>query len=68
MNVIMDIPPRSTSYIDRRWVMGKDRDRMYHFRHFDPISESFSDLSIFEFEAEPWSLKRRLFAELKKRP
>lgn len=62
-NTIMDIPPRSYSYLDRRWVMGKDRNRIYHFRHFDPFTESFSDLSVFEFEEEPWSLKRRIFGE-----
>ena len=62
-NTIMDIPPQSYRYLDRRWVMGKDRNRIYHFRHFDPFTESFSDLSVFEFEEEPWSLKRRIFGE-----
>jgi len=60
---IMDIPPRSTSYLNRRWVMGKERNRIYHFRHFDPITESFSDLSVFEFEDQNWSLRRRIFGE-----
>lgn len=62
-NTIMDVPPRSTSYLNRRWVMGKDRNRIYNYRYFDPFTESFSDLSIYEFQEQSWALKRRIFGE-----
>lgn len=63
INEIRDIPPRSTGYVDQRWVMGKERNRFYYYRHFDPFIDMFSDLSIYEFEPETWSMKRRYFAE-----
>ncbi len=62
-NEIIDIPPRSYSQLDQRWVMGKERNRIYYYRHFDPNIPAFSDLSIYEFEPDSWSLKKRYFAE-----
>ena len=62
-NEIIDIPPRSYSQLDQRWVMGKERNRIYYYKHFDPSIPAFSDLSIYEFEPESWSLKKRYFAE-----
>jgi len=62
-NEIIDIPPRSYNQLDQRWVMGRERNRIYHYKHFDPSIPKFSDLSIYEFEPESWSLKKRYFAE-----
>ncbi|MCJ7581820.1 MAG: LPS export ABC transporter permease LptF, partial [Candidatus Aminicenantes bacterium] len=62
-NEIIDNPPRSYSQLDQRWVMGKERNRIYYYKHFDPSIPAFSDLSIYEFEPESWSLKKRYFAE-----
>jgi len=62
-NEIIDIPPRSYNQLDQRWVMGKERNRFYYYKHFDPSIPAFSDLSIFEFEPESWTLKKRYFAE-----
>jgi LPS export ABC transporter permease LptG len=62
-NEIIDIPPRSYNQLDQRWVMGKERNRIYYYKHFDPNIPAFSDLSIYEFEPDSWSLKRRYFAE-----
>ncbi len=60
---INDIPPRSYSHLDQRWVMGKERNRIYYYKHFDPYIPAFSDLSILEFEPDSWSLEKRYFAE-----
>jgi LPS export ABC transporter permease LptG len=62
-NEIIDIPPRSYNQLDQRWVMGRERNRIYYYKHFDPSIPKFSDLSIYEFEPESWSLKKRYFAE-----
>jgi len=62
-NEITDIPPRSYSQLDQRWVMGKERNRIYYYKHFDPYIPAFSDLSIYEFEPDSWSLEKRYFAE-----
>jgi len=62
-NEINDIPPRSYSHLDQRWVMGKERNRIYYYKHFDPYIPAFSELSVYEFEPDSWSLKKRYFAE-----
>lgn len=62
-NRINDRPPRSYSYLDRRWVMGKDRNRIFHYRYFDPIATAFSQITIYDIDPETWSLKRRVYAD-----
>jgi LPS export ABC transporter permease LptG/LPS export ABC transporter permease LptF len=59
---ILDIPPRSRNYLDRRWVMGKNRDRIFHYRYYDPVTSTFNNLSIYDLDETTWSLKKRLFA------
>jgi LPS export ABC transporter permease LptG len=59
---INDAPPRSHSYLDRRWVLSKDKNRIYHYNYFDPQKTAFSQLSIYDFDSS-WSLKRRIFSE-----
>lgn len=60
---ITDVPPRSYSYLDRRWVLGKDRSRIFHYNYFDPQKSVFSELSIYDFDSSSWSLQRRIYAE-----
>ncbi len=62
-NEIIETSPRSYNQLDQRWVMGKKRNRFYYYKHFDPNIPAFSDLSIYEFEPDSWSLKKRYFAE-----
>ncbi len=62
-NEINDLPPRTYSNLDRRWVLGREKDRIYHYRYFDPIAEAFSQISIFELDPEAWALKKRVYAE-----
>ena len=62
-NEINDRPPQSYNQLDQRWIMGKERNRIYYYKHFDPNIPAFSDLSIYEFEPDSWSLKKRYFAE-----
>ena len=62
-NKINDIPPRSYSYLDRRWVMGKDKDRIYRYNYFDVIASAFSQLSIYDIDSSSWEIKRRIYAD-----
>jgi len=62
-NEINERPPRTYSNIDRRWVLSREKDRIYHYRYFDPIAAAFSQISVFELEPESWNLKRRVYAE-----
>lgn len=60
---INDIPPRTSGQLDRRWVLSKNKARIFHYRYFDPISSSFSQISVFDIDPKTWELKRRIFAE-----
>lgn len=62
-NKINDVPPRSYSHLDRRWVMSKNKDRIYYYRYFDPIASAFSQLSIYDIDPASWSLERRIYSE-----
>ncbi|MCG2816319.1 MAG: LPS export ABC transporter permease LptF [Candidatus Aminicenantes bacterium] len=60
---IRDVPPRSYSVLDRQWVMGMERDRIYHYLYLEPLTSSFSNLSILELDSDSWSIRRRIFTE-----
>ena len=59
---INDAPPRSHSYLDRRWVLSKNKNRIYHYSYFDPQNSAFGQLSIYDLDSS-WSFKRRIFSE-----
>jgi LPS export ABC transporter permease LptF/LPS export ABC transporter permease LptG len=59
---ILDLPPRSYSYLNRHWILGNDKDRIYHFEHYEPGSATFSRLSVFDIDPAAWTLARRSFA------
>ncbi|RLE06049.1 MAG: LPS export ABC transporter permease LptF [Candidatus Aminicenantes bacterium] len=58
-NRINDLPPRTYSQVDQRWVMSQTRQKMYYYRYFDPLAAAFSQIMIFEFNPTSWSLKRQ---------
>lgn len=60
-NKINKNPPRSYTHLDRRWVMGKDKQRIYHYNYFDPSNAVFNKLFIYEFNEHSWSLKKRFY-------
>jgi LPS export ABC transporter permease LptG/LPS export ABC transporter permease LptF len=62
-NQINDIPARSYSFLDRRWVLSRNKNRIYHYSYFEPASGAFSQLSVFDINPASWSPVRRLFAE-----
>ncbi|MFQ6037869.1 MAG: LptF/LptG family permease [Candidatus Aminicenantales bacterium] len=60
-NEITNVPARSTSYLDRRWVLGRNKSRIYHYRYFDSLSSTFSQISVYDIDPESWLLRRRFF-------
>ena len=60
---INDAPPRSYSYLDRRWVLSKEKNRIYHYNYFDREKSVFSQLSIYDFDPLTWSFQRRTYSE-----
>lgn len=62
-NRITDLPPRSYSYLNRHWVLGRAGDRIYHYDYFEPGSSTFSRMSVFDIDPGRWAIARRFFAE-----
>ncbi len=62
-NKINDVPPRSYSYLDKRWVLSRDKDRIFYYNYFDPASSVFSKLSIYDVDLSTWSFKKRIYSE-----
>jgi len=62
-NQINDVPARSYSYLDRRWVLSNNKSRIYHYTYFEPATGAFSQLSVFDIDPSSWSLVKRLYAE-----
>ncbi|MEW5901346.1 MAG: LptF/LptG family permease, partial [Acidobacteriota bacterium] len=62
-NTINELPARSYNFLDRRWVLSRDKARIYHYSYFEPTTSVFSQLSIFEIDPVAWTLERRLTAE-----
>lgn len=55
-NKINDVPFRTISFLDRRWVLSQDGHTIYHFSFFDPISAVFYKLHLFRINPESWQL------------
>jgi LPS export ABC transporter permease LptF/LPS export ABC transporter permease LptG len=62
-NRINDRPARSYNFLDRRWVLSKKKDRIYHYSYYEPISGVFSQLSVYDVNLASWSLERRIYAD-----
>jgi LPS export ABC transporter permease LptG len=62
-NRINDVPARSYSFLDRRWVLSRNKSRIYHYSYFELATGAFSQLSVFEIDPSSWSLVKRLYAE-----
>jgi LPS export ABC transporter permease LptF/LPS export ABC transporter permease LptG len=62
-NEIEGKPARSYGHLDRRWMLSKTKDRIYHFRYFDKNASAFSQFTVFEMDPKSWSLGKRIFSE-----
>ncbi len=62
-NRINDVPPQTYSLLDRRWVLGRDSQSVYHFSYFDPIAQVFHRLTWLQLNWESWQLREICVAE-----
>jgi len=62
-NRINDVPPRSYHRVDRRWVVGKDGEKMYYYNHFDQDRSVFRSMTILDVDPKSWALDQRIYAE-----
>jgi len=62
-NRINGLPARRYSAVGRHWILGRQKDRIYHYDYFDPVSATFSRLSVFDIEPGRWVLAKRAYAE-----
>jgi LPS export ABC transporter permease LptF/LPS export ABC transporter permease LptG len=62
-SAIHDLPARSSSYLNRHWILAGSGDRIYHYDIFEPGTSTLGRLSVFEIDAGRWALARRIFAE-----
>jgi LPS export ABC transporter permease LptG/LPS export ABC transporter permease LptF len=62
-NELNDVPARTITVFNRRWVANKARDRFYHYQYFDPDKSAWSEIQMFDLDVEHWTIRRRLFAK-----
>jgi LPS export ABC transporter permease LptF/LPS export ABC transporter permease LptG len=60
-NRIKGKPPQTFYRPDRQWIFGQ-ANHIYNHRFFDPDRNVFADLSVFEFNAQPLRMTRRIYA------
>ncbi len=61
-NEIKGKPAQTYLQADRKWIFGQSNE-IYYYRVFDPDSNPFGGISIFEFDPNTFQLTRRIHAE-----
>lgn len=65
-NIIKGKPAQTFGRPDQKWIVGKQVDgvppQIFYYEFFDPDSNRFANITIFEFDPENFSLSRRIFA------
>lgn len=61
-NEIKGRPAQTYLNPGKQWIRG-DGDRIYYYKYLDPDSSQMVDLSVYEFEPNPFRLKRHIRAE-----
>ena len=67
-NVIKGRPPQTYLHPEQKWIFGPkplagEPGCIYYYEFFDPDSNEFANLSIFEFDPSTFQLTRRIFAK-----
>jgi LPS export ABC transporter permease LptG/LPS export ABC transporter permease LptF len=65
-NIIKGRPPQTVLHPEHNWIFGQPRigepGRIFYYEFFDPVSNEFANLSVFEFDPATFALSRRIFA------
>ena len=67
-NVIKGRPPQTYLHPEQKWIFGPkppagEPGSIYYYEFFDPDSNEFANLSVFEFDPSTFELTRRIFAK-----
>jgi LPS export ABC transporter permease LptG len=61
-NQIKGKPAQTYLQADRKWIFGQNNE-IYYYQVFDPDTDRFGGISVFEFDPTTFQLKRRIYAE-----
>ena len=61
-NQIKGKPAQTYLQSNRKWIVG-DNNQIYYYQFFDPDSDRFGGITIFEFDPKTFQLTRRIYAE-----
>jgi len=67
LSIIKDKPAQTFSHPDRKWISGQtnkagDPARIFYYQYFNPETDKFANLTVFEFDPATFTLQRRIFA------
>lgn len=60
-NQIKGKPPQTYLQADRKWIFGES-NQIYYYQVFDPDTDRFGGISVFEFDPATFQLTRRIHA------
>ena len=59
-------PPQTFLHPEQKWIFGQpwlgEPGRIFYYQFFDPDTNEFANLSIFEFDPSSFAISRRIFA------
>jgi LPS export ABC transporter permease LptG/LPS export ABC transporter permease LptF len=61
-NEIKGKPPQTYLQADRKWIFGES-NQIYYYQVFDPDTDRFGGISVFEFDPATFQLTRRIHAD-----
>ena len=61
-NQIKGKPPQTYLQADRKWIFGES-NQIYYYQVFDPDTDRFGGISVFEFDPATFQLTRRVHAD-----
>ncbi|MGB7266030.1 MAG: LPS export ABC transporter permease LptG [Terracidiphilus sp.] len=67
-NIIKGRPPQTYLHPEQKWIFGQkplpgEPGRIFYYEFFDPDSNEFANISVFEFDPSTFQLTRRIFAK-----
>ena len=61
-NQIKGKPPQTYLQADRKWIFGES-NQIYYYQVFDPDTDRFGGISVFEFDPATFQMTRRIHAD-----
>jgi LPS export ABC transporter permease LptG len=65
-NEIKGRPPQTTLHPDQKWIFGQQRPgepgHIFYYQFFDPDTNGFANLTLFEFDSQTFAISKRVFA------